>query len=101
MNHDAIAFGDEFVNLLMLVRERCPGAFDHGADALMSFAKGIRAIVPHEIRSVELGDPIKAAAIPDDGGDLADQPLVLLAQSAPPVRAPSNALVSRAFSASV
>jgi hypothetical protein len=79
MDHDAIAFGDEFVNLLVVVRERCPSAFDHGADALVSFAKGIRAIVPHEIRRLELGDRIKAPAVPDDGGDLVDQPLVLLA----------------------
>src|SRR4030095_7376193 len=77
MDHNAIAFGDEFVNLLVVVRERCPSAFDHGTDALVSFAKGIRAIVPHEIRRVELGDRIKAPAVPDDGGDLVDQPLVL------------------------
>ena len=51
---------DEFVSLLVVVRERCPSAFDHGANALVSFAKGIRAIVPQEIRRVELGDPIKA-----------------------------------------
>ena len=41
MDHDAIAFGNEFVNLLVVVRKRCPGAFDHGADALVSFAKGV------------------------------------------------------------
>ena len=46
MDHDAIAFGNEFVNLLGVVRKRCPGAFDHGADALVSFAKGVGAIVP-------------------------------------------------------
>src|SRR5262250_2558824 len=32
MDHDAIAFGNQLVNLLVVVRERCPGTFDHGAD---------------------------------------------------------------------
>src|SRR5262249_22714830 len=79
MDHYAIAFGNQLVNLLVVVRERCPGSFDHGADARVSFAKGVRAIVSHEIRSVKLGDAIEVAAIPDDVGDLAHQPLVLLA----------------------
>jgi len=79
VDHEAIAFGNEFVNLLVVVRKRCPGAFDHGADALVSLAKGVGAIVSYEIQRVELRDPIKAAAVPNDFGDLADQFLVLLA----------------------
>ena len=58
MAHDAIALGNEFVKLLVLVRERCPGSFDHGAGARVSFANGVPAIVAHEIRSAILGDAI-------------------------------------------
>jgi hypothetical protein len=88
MEHNTVAFGDEFMNLLVVVRKRCPGSFDHGADALVSFTKGVREIVRHEIGSVELRDPVKTALVPDDVGDLAHQPLVLLAHQLLRFRAP-------------
>src|SRR5262245_395807 len=79
MEHYAIALGDEFVNLLVVVWKGGPGSLDHGADARVSFAQGVRPIVAHEIRCVELGDPIKAPPVPDDVCDLAHQALVMLA----------------------
>jgi hypothetical protein len=79
MDHDAIAFGDEFVDLLVVIRKGGPCSLDHGADAVVSLAKGVRAIVPYEVRSIELRNPLEAAAVPDRLGDFANQPLVLLA----------------------
>src|SRR5262245_5225813 len=79
VNHDTVAFSDEFVNLLVVVGKRCPGAFDHGADAFMSLAKGVRAIVSHEVRGVELGDAIDTAPVPDSVREFANQALVVLA----------------------
>src|SRR5262249_30816616 len=40
--HDAIAVGDEFVNLLVVIRKGGPCPLAHGADTVVSFAKGVR-----------------------------------------------------------
>ena len=72
MEHDAIAFGDELVNLLVVVRKRCPRTFHHGADALVPFTQGVWAIVPDEVQRVELRDTIEATPVPNHLGNLAD-----------------------------
>src|SRR5262245_26792174 len=99
MDHDAIALGNEFVKLLMVVRKRGPGAFDHGVDALVSLAKRVRAIVRHEIRGVKLRDAIDAAPVPDHLGDFTNQLLVFLAHTLAPVSAAERSVSAAARSA--
>src|SRR5262245_52640731 len=78
MHDDAISLGDQLVQVLMIIRERGPSAFDHATDALMSLSKRVRAIVADEIGSIELWDPAKLAPVPDDVGQFADESFVAL-----------------------
>src|SRR5262245_7497066 len=79
MHDDTVTLGDELMKLLMVIRKRGPGPFDHTADALVPLAKrDVGAIVGDEVGRVELGNAIKPAPVPDDLGQLADERLVAL-----------------------